>query len=636
MDHLLPFSDLPGYLSWLLACLVLTAGPGFALAGVWLTGQDRLTRFLASFATGMLAFPLLGHALSFIGLPLTPAFYLAVVAGLAGILGRSERYRGLWRAVGGAVPRLETPAMLGAVIGGIALAVVIRQAFAGFAAPPHLHDASNHSFMVRQIVEHASLDRRLVFGPPYGSPPQDYLLGWHAAAALISRLSGTLPHISAWYLAATCACLLPAMGTLLWRAFGIPGRIMGLGAGFLAANYFMPTGIFSWGGFGQIIGLCVLPWAMVILRCAAGPACWPAGLTAGLALLGLLHIHTAEVFAVLILAPSAWPPGADRASWRSSAPRLALAVGILVVGGLLPLLPTFTSYNAFTAGHQVPPPPGWKAAWQQFTTFAGGNVPILQLMIGPALVAGVFRKGMRRVWVTSLVMTLLFLGLRQVQDPVSLFLTRPFYHQAGRLLYPQIFLMPLLVSGAFFLVVDGMGKLWSRLRWPGRTAVQVGLVLIIAARWLYPGCYWSYRNMLNFTMVAPFSVEDARLAERMQQELPPTAVVANQDNDGSFWAMHLSGLRFLDPCTWGLGEKEGRFHRGPIAHLLDDPWPQETLALRELGTRYLFVSDTALPDSRHPINRDHIDADPRFREVMRGGDSAVYEILWDQAPVPQP
>ncbi|MFH2052798.1 MAG: DUF6541 family protein [bacterium] len=636
MDHLTPFSDLPGFLAWLAGFLLLTAGPGFALAGHRLAGQDRFTRLLASLATGMLAFPLLGHAMSFLQIPLTPAYYALVVMGLAVVLDRSRRYRMLWQEVGAGIPPLGGLALLGALAGGAALAVVIQQAFAGFAASPHLHDASNHSFMVRQIVEHASLDRRLVFGPPYGSPPQDYLLGWHAGAALISRLTGALPHVSAWYLAAACACLLPAMGTLVWRAFGIPGRIMGLGAGFLAANYFMPTGIFSWGGYGQIIGLFALPWAVVLLRNAARPTGWPAGLAAGLALLGLLHVHTAEVFAVLILAPAAWPRGADRARWRSSAPRLALAAGVLVVGGLLPLLPTFTSYNAFTAGHQVPPPPGWKAAWQQFTTFAGGNVPILQLMIGPALLAGVFRKGMRRVWVTSLVMTLLFLGLRQVQDPVSLLLTRPFYHQAGRLLYPQIFLMPLLVSGLFFLAVDGMGTLWSRLRWPGRTAIQVGLVLIIAARWLYPGCYWSYRNMLNFTMVAPFSVEDARLAERMQQELPPSAVVANQDNDGSFWAMHLSGLRFLDPCTWDIGVKEGRCYRGPVAHLLDDPWPQQTIALRELGTRYLFVSDTALPDSRHPINRDHIGADPRFREVMRGGDSAVYEILWDQASLPQP
>jgi len=44
MSATLPFSDLWGYLVWLAGFVLLSAGAGFALAGIWLAGQDRLTR----------------------------------------------------------------------------------------------------------------------------------------------------------------------------------------------------------------------------------------------------------------------------------------------------------------------------------------------------------------------------------------------------------------------------------------------------------------------------------------------------------------------------------------------------------------------------------------------------------------
>jgi len=160
-------------LGWVLLALTIALIPHLPYLPVWI--------------------PLAGLALSALHIPWTPVAYGAAVLVVSAVLGRREQYRKLWRDFGASIPPLAFTTVLGCVAASLALAVVIQRAFAGFAASPHLHDASNHAFMVSQVVRHASLDRHLVFGPPYGSPPQDYLLGWHAAAALTCRLTGTLP-----------------------------------------------------------------------------------------------------------------------------------------------------------------------------------------------------------------------------------------------------------------------------------------------------------------------------------------------------------------------------------------------------------------------------------------------------------
>jgi hypothetical protein len=445
---------------------------------------------------------------------------------------------------------------------------------------------------------------------------------------LLARLAGLKPHVGAWYLAAFCAALLPLMQTLLWRSFGLRGNVIALAAGFVVANYYVPNNIFSWGGFGQIIGLSLLPWVLVMVRSLVMRPGWPAGVAVGLALVALTHVHTAEVFLVPFFMFAAWPARGDRAPVGAFLRAGGVALGTLVVAGLLPLLPSFLEYSKITAHRHLATSPGWQRAWFEFRTFSGGNVPKLGQLVLPGLLIGLVLRTTRRIAILAIVFAYVFFGLRQIHDPLSLTIGQIFYQQSSRAAYAEIFLVAPLLAAGVFAIIDLIGKAWDRLSWRGFTAVELGILVLVTMMWLYPGIYWNYRNLENKHHVVPFSLADARLAAQMAVDLPPGARVANQDNDGSFWAMYISGMEFLDPCTWNLGIKEGRSHRDAVSHLLDDPWPPGTLALRDLGTEYLFVSDTALRDSRHPLTREKIDADPRFRSLFRGGDSAVYEVLW--------
>ncbi len=132
-----------------------------------------------------------------------------------------------------------------------------------------------------------------------------------------------------------------------------------------------------------------------------------------------------------------------------------------------------------------------------------------------------------------------------------------------------------------------------------------------------------------------FGVTDARHAVRLSEVLPADAHVANIRRDGSRWAWHLSGLLFLQPCTW-------YFHAGDEANrqqatlgFTEAVWPVETRALHDRGVTHLYVSDTLdgqfLRQTDTPYTRAHFDRDPRFERVLESENSSVYRVLWGEA-----
>jgi hypothetical protein len=628
MHDLLPYADPRGFLAWLAGLSVLAGVPGYLLAGRWMTGQDRTSRIASSLAVGLLLVPLLGMPLTWLGVPLMPWTYLPLALVLAGLLGRVAAYRDAWTHLSHSFPPLTTWTAAGAVAASVVLAGVIQQAFAGYAASPHLWDASNHSFMVLRIARAGSLDPQAVFGPPWSAPPQTYLMGWHAGAALVTRATGTPAYVSAWYLAGLGAALAPVMLTLFWRAAGLGSLLIFGAVWFVAANFFVPTGIFAWGGFGQIIGLAVLPAVVVVLRAHVVRPSRVAGVVGALLLVALLHVHASEVFLAPLLLAVAWPPRDRRAPVYEVLARSALPALVLVLAGVLPLLGTAAEYGRLAGGENLPPPPGWSVVLREFRTYAGGNVPVLQHLVAPAVVVGLLLRRTRCVAVAALLLGLLYVGLRQVQDPASLLLGTPFYRQAPRAVYPQLYLMPVLLAGLFLGPVRLLGRrrALERRRW-FRVAIAA-LLIAVGVVVIRPGVTWNHRNLANKHAGVPFTPTEAAFARRLAAELPADVHIANQITDGSVWAMHVSGLAFTDPCGWPVGHGDGGSLRPAVRGLVQRPWPDVTRRLEAAGVTHVYVSDINLRPSEPPLTRELIGADPRFRSVLRDSTVSVYEILW--------
>lgn len=628
MHDLLPYADPRGFLAWLAGLSVLAGVPGYLLAGRWMTAQDRTSRIVTSLAVGLLLVPLLGMLLTWLGVPLAPWTCLPPALVLAGLLGRVAAYRDMWAHLSRSFPPLPSWTAAGAVTASLVLAGVIQQAFAAYAASPHLWDASNHSFMVLRIARTGSLDPQLVFGPPWNAPPQTYLMGWHAGAALVARATGTPPYVSAWYLAGLGAAVAPLMLTLFWRAAGLRPLLIFGAVWFVAANYFVPTGIFAWGGFGQIIGLALLPAVVVVLRAHVVRPTRTAGIVGALSLVALLHVHAGEAFVAPLLLAVAWPPRDQRAPVRTLLVRSALPVVVLLAAGVAPLLGTAAEYGRLAGGENLPPPPGWSVVLREFRTYAGGNVPVLQHLVLPAVVVGLVVRTTRRVAIAALLLGLLYAGLRQVQDPVSLLLGTPFYRQAPRVIYPQLYLMPMLLAGLFLEPVRLLGEYreLQRRRW-FRLAIAA-LLIVVGVVVIRPGVTWNQRNLAHKHAGVPFPPEEAAFARRLAAELPPAVRIANQITDGSVWAMHISGLAFTDPCGWPLGHGDGGTLRPAVRGLVQRPWPDETRRLEAAGVNHVYVSDINLSPSEPPLKREVIAADPRFRSVLSDSTVSVYEILW--------
>lgn len=623
----LPMTDWVAMARWLGAFAAIVLLPGWLLVGWHVRDLDWLSRLALSAGAGFLATTLLALGLSALGLPMTPATCLGIGLLLSFGLGRLGHWRQAARGLADGIGRMAWSESLIVLALCAGQAFVLLAAFRDYAAPNSIDDASNHAFMVARALAAQSLSPDKIFAPPNGLPAIPYLPGWHGCAALIAGLGHVPPWVSAWYLPALVAVATPLALSLFWRAAKLPRPALLLGLAFAVANYHQPLNIFSWGGFGAIIGLALAPWIVLALRGAMRTPSVASGLLAGAAMVAILYIHTSEAFTALVLLAAVWPDAGERSGSRHDFARaLVWACAFFLVVGIIPLWQHARVYGGWTASEALPPRLGLVPSLAQFLTFAGGNMPGLHWFVAPGLLAGFLSRRTRRLAWLSLAFLLLYLGLRCAQDPVSSMLSRPYYRQFPRVVYPQMFLLPPLMATAALGILAGLGRLW---RWRGRRILTTAAVAALAYFVLYPGAYWSYRNLAFQRTLVPFSPAEAQLAREMARVLPSDAVVANQYGDGSYWAMHISRLRFLDPCAWPLGLKQGLHHRPAIEHLLERPWPAAVLALRDLGTAYVFVSDTVQQGVHPALTRQGLGADSRFSAVLDNGSAAVYRIEWD-------
>jgi len=632
MHSVHPLADPVLWARWLAAVAALLWLPGQLLAGRWLRGLEPAGRAVASLGAGLLLVPLLGPLLEWAGLPLTPAVYLPAALVVAGGSGLFRAHRTAVAAWSGGLEPLGRSAQAAVLAAALLTAVLVLWGHRDFVAPPHVHDAGNHAWLVARVAATGSLRAGAMFDPQTGVPAVGYLPGWHGAAALVARLSGVAPYVSAWFLPLLLLAATPVALSLLWRAWGVPVVAAPVAAFAVAVNQFVPGGVLGWGGFGQLAGFCLVPIVTLALRAAlAVPSAW-SGLGAGLLLAALLRVHASEALVVLGAAALAWPalPAALRRAGHGRRPRAGLfAAAALAIAAGPDVWRLAHDYAGRIPDGPRPPLAGVGPSLERWLA-AGGHPFGLKALTALGLLLSWRAAPWRRLGAAALGCAALFIALASVGDPVSWWLATPFYAEAPRVLYLQLYLLPPLLA---LPLLHLRGALAARggARFAGAAATALVMMALASA---VPGVLRNYRHM---RAAVPFGAGEYALARRLPETVGPAGLVADYWDDGGVWAMHVSGRRFLIGCSWRLFDASGRDLRETARGLLARPWPHEVRALRARGLDHVWVSDQFVPGPDAPPPARHaFDADPRFVAMDRGGEATLYRILWDGEAAPAP
>ncbi|HKI83689.1 MAG TPA: DUF6541 family protein, partial [Candidatus Krumholzibacteria bacterium] len=569
-----------------LGCVVVLGLPGYLLAGRWLREQDLLSRCMVSLCAG-LALPFLYSAfLGRFGLPFRPAFYLGTVLILALLSWLWPAWRNAiagWTEGVRVLTRLEISLAMAAMLLSLALLVT---GFHRLPAPPHIHDASNHAWLTLRIVQCSSLDLSLINADLAGAVKVGYLPGIHAAAALIARVSGVAPYISVWMLALVLCAMIPGAFSLLWRSWRVPPSTLGLALLLCVANPLGPGGILGWGGFGQIAGFFLVPLGVLALRSAWRNPSWSASLAAGFFLGALIFVHASELIVVL----GATLLALERRihpSWRGSV--VLIAALVFVCGP--EVWQVYRGYPSLVASEL----PHRKEFLDSLTRLwrSGGRGPVLQLLLPVGWILGFRSSWARRLVLASLVLGIFYLFLQSYADPLTRMLATPFYRQAPRILYLQFYLLPPLLALPLtrMLEMAPPSSAAEKAR-SSRRVLAHALLAVLLASALWSGFSRELRNYRSSDATVPFTRDDYRQACTLATLVPPNSIVANFWDDGSVWAMHVSGRRFLQPCSWPLFDAKGRSLHEVTRGLVETPWPEETARLLgRLRIHYLYLSD---------------------------------------------
>jgi len=478
MNSVQPLLDPVLWGRWILALVLVVGVPGYLLWGRWQANVDRLSRLVLSLAAGLFLVPPLGFVFHLVGLPFRPLVYLPVALLLAWGLGRSVGYRQYAGSCVTNITPLGYRAQILLSVFCLAILVLLLFGLGELSAPPTAHDATNHAFLVDRISSEQSLDIEDIWQSVTGRPNRLYYTGWHGAAALTASTGGVASYISSWYLPLLFMSLLPAALSLLWRAVRVPKPLMLLGALFVITSNYVPASLVGWGGYGQLLGMFLVPAGVLGLLGALHARQWQGGVALGLILFAMLQIHASEIVVVPLLGGLAW--------WAHGGGRPRLAT-VLIALGVLGLLAgpvawkLAVNYLEHNQAVYHPETVSLALACEQFMDVGGRGSWVRQLVVVGLLVGGWVRR-LRPLVILSVAWAVLFVALSVFRDPVSNLLATAFYRHAPRILYLQLYVIPPLMAAPFVVAFRLLSRRgWRRLAW-GLTAVLLVVSVFEAPR----------------------------------------------------------------------------------------------------------------------------------------------------------
>ncbi len=612
-----PLTDIVMWLRFVLGGAVVLWLPGYLLAGRHLRNRPMPARIALCISLGMLLLPLWAQFTSLFGVGIRPFQYLPVALLGTAWLGATEAGRSVAVGLDAEQPseRWLAPALVVAFAIGF---VCLILGFGNFAVPPTTHDAANHAFMTLRISETGTVLASEVFGPPHGTPDLPYAMGMHAAASMLSQTSGLAPYVSVWFMAVIAVSLLPVSLSMLWSEWHLSAAAVALAGLFVAANAFLPSRLLWWGLFATASGFMLGPVLALLLERFWSSPSFEAGVATGLATGSLMLIHGSEVptaglAALATIVIHRRPP-------RRHVPGWAAFIATAVIGGwhfLATVVPAYLT-GGIESGEQYLEPLATAALR---TLQATGESPLLQGLAVVAVVLAFFEKRTRALAIFVLAIVLVVTTLALWRDSVSGLMTTPYYRQPERVRYLLVFFVPALMG-------CGLLWIWQRIRanaWPAaaRWTLIAAVVVALVAPDL-PGIVQRYRGQRGY---APFSTDDFRHAQEIADIVAPDEWVMNAFFDGSSWAMHVSGRRFLVPTGWRLTDPRGRGNLRIVHNFA----PKLAIWRLDDHFHYVYVSDLRTGPARG-FRRPRMDRDERFEAVLVGEHSTLYRLLRTETP----
>lgn len=613
-----------------LAALLILLLPGFA----WLVWSRQPRGFFTTLADAV------GISISITALTAMAGFYLdfrftrpvllvlyglcalGVLIGLIWQISRTKSSRSIYRQ------RLGLGILAGAA--GIIGLVAWRLYQARTLVLPAWVDSVHHTLVVRIIMENGGLPATL---QPYLPADFSYHFGFHVLAALFAGVANIEPAAALlWFgqlLNALIALSVYRLAMELWSDW----RRAVLAAVLVGFALQMPAYYLTWGRYTLITGLLLLPLAMAaLLRFSRQPrdcSSLPVAilLTAGTALSHYTALLLLGFFTLILVFVQLIQPGVDennqplprwRAVWR---PALGAAAGVVLASPWL--WRVWQQMGSQAAVGLVSPLDSSQAGYFDYILYLlGPTHNAVWLVIAAAgLIWALVRKPANPLALWGLLLALLTLpwGLR-------LGPWRP-DHMAIVLFLPAAF----LVADLLFSLVDWVGRLRMRWRWPKRLA-QVVILLAAGAGIIWSS--WQTRNILNSETVF-IDQADRDALDWVRENTPPDARFMLNTTawmgrtyrgvDGAYWLLPYAGRQtILPPVMYTYGASQY------VAQI--EKQAEQTSKLTTCDEVFWTLVDdfkatyVYLHSGRGSLQPDALANCAQLVNVYRHGDVAIYEI----------
>lgn len=536
------------------------------------------------------------------------------------------------RSINSNIKSLATHSM--SVVSGMTLALIWARNAKSFGSIIPNHDAMNHSYMIKNIVEtgsqHVEQATRL-FPLGAGHAGTFYPLGEHSLIAAAVRLthssiSGQM-NVMAIFLS---ICVLPYGLTVLCEQVfpdkKLTVRIAAPIASLLLISTF-PFAPLSWGGMAVIVAMAYVPGTAIAFVNAVNEKTTKCTILSAMLFVGLFVMHNTEAITAFALAILV-------IFYQSQFSRLksvfaeSLKIGVFAFAALWPLIPSLIGGAADRGlDYQGQLDPSGTLVDFALRFFVGVPQYALLLLIAVSLVAIPRRVSSTFGLAYIALGALCIIAGRWPENSLVRAVFKPWYGQVLRMNYNIVYIaVPILVA----VVLATIGN--SNLVWMKRLVVAFPVVLLFA-----------------FSMRTSITTANAQLHQWYRDLVPnsshslaayrymashaqdiPMAMTESDTTSNSTWMYAIAGVRPIN-ATAMTGPGNDRYS-AIKSELLKNVGrlkghPAVLAWVKAQKVRYFYFDENVnLITPNHDTSLDALRSDSELREVFSSGNAHVFEF----------
>jgi hypothetical protein len=605
--------------------LALVLLPGFLLVLIF----GNLKRdFLVSLPLSCGLIYAIGNYSYVIGLQVGKSWYVVVVGALLGLV--AYRRKKIHK-FSGSFSNTDKLALLSSFLVGVILLLPWWRAAGSLGQLLPNHDAMNHSYFIRNIVETQSIrisDALRLFPLGAGTSGSFYPLGLHSVIALASQISGV--SINGGMNAVTLLLGVTVFPVSMWiwsRELLTNSKMVSVVtpiAVFLLSSVF-PWAPRSWGGMPTIVTMSVAPVVAVVVTDYLYAPTSKGLVVVVLALVGVFSMHPTELVLVFLLASALLFK-------RGVIPyKNVMGCGIKVaIGSAIALAPvciaTAGGVSERSLVYQSVVDVGSTIGHILLFSLSGATLPMATIL----LVAGIIYTNRNHnsvpTWCLAITISITALAARFPENSLVRFTTKPWYGQVQRLNYNVVyFAVPLLVCGISLLLSARKSSLMRFI-----SIGTTGLVLLIGSIQVSE----SNGTLLKiwYDGAVPVNRNSISAFQWMAEHIAADEYVLTDDDrvDGSTWMYALTGVRPVmygnspdaSHNQWRAKMEEVRAHIGNLSSR-----PDLIDFLRTNKIRYIYYDlRTNVLSPIHTFTLETIRNDSALRNVFDLQNAQVFEL----------